>query len=137
MKLDGKTALVLGGIKGIGKAIGLALAQKGVKVALTYHDWQEHLEEMKQDFAQIGREHLILKANLLETGKIFELVKKVGDTFGGLDILVNNIERGGWPVVHGQYTQEQWDLETATTLRAKWWVFDSAIPYLKQSKDGW
>jgi len=136
MKLEGKTALVLGGIKGIGKAIGLALAQKGVKVALTYYDWQESLEEMKRDFAKTGRNHLVLKTNLIETDKILELVKKVGDTFGGLDILINNIERGGWPVVHGPYTQAQWDLEVATTLRAKWWVFDSAIPYLKKSKDG-
>jgi len=56
--------------------------------------------------------------------------------FGRLDILINNIERGGWPVVHGPYVQEQWDLELATTLRAKRWVFDAALPHLKASGDG-
>ena len=45
--------------------------------------------------------------------------KRVVDRFGRIDILINNIERGGWPVVHGAYTREQWDLELATTLRAK------------------
>ncbi|QTA89842.1 SDR family NAD(P)-dependent oxidoreductase [Desulfonema magnum] len=133
MKLENKVALVLGSVKGIGKAIGLALADQGVKVALNYFDWEESLGEMKQDFAETGREHLILKTNLLETNKIPELIQKVTDHFGRLDILINNIERGGWPVVHGPYVQEQWDLEMATTLRAKRWVFDSALPHLKAS----
>jgi len=38
--------------------------------------------------------------------------------------------------VHGAYVREQWDLEIATTLRAKWWVYSSALPYLKASGDG-
>jgi len=136
MELKGKTALVLGAIKGIGKGIGLTLADKGVNVVLTYYDWEESLDEMKQDFEQTGTSHLIIKINLLETDKIQGLVKQVINHFGSLDILINNIERGGWPVVHGSYVCEQWDLEMATTLRAKRWVFDSALPYLRSSGDG-
>ncbi len=136
MKLKNKTALVLGSIKGIGKGIALALANEGVKVALNYYDWEDSLDEMKRDFAQTGQDYLIIKTNLLETEKIPGLIKKVVDQFGGIDILINNIERGGWPVVHGSYVQEQWDMEMATTLRSKWWVFDSALPHLKKSGNG-
>ena len=136
MALENKVALVLGAIKGIGKGIGLGLAGEGVKVALNYFDWPEELDQMKKDFNNTGVEHLILKTDLLETDKITGLIQSVVDHFGRLDILVNNIERGGWPVVHGPYVQEQWDLEFATTLRAKWWIFNSALPYLKQSGDG-
>ncbi|RZB29615.1 MAG: 3-oxoacyl-[acyl-carrier protein] reductase [Desulfobacteraceae bacterium Eth-SRB1] len=136
MELKNKTALVLGSIKGIGKGIGLALANEGVKVALNYYDWEDSLDEMNRDFARTGQDYLIVKTNLLETKKISGLIKKVTDRFGGIDILINNIERGGWPVVHGSYVQEQWDLELATTLRSKWWVFDSALPYLKASGNG-
>lgn len=136
MKLKGKVALVLGAIKGIGKGIGLALAKEGIKIALNYFDWEESLEELKQDFANTGKEHLIVKTNLLETDKIQGLIKNVVDRFGHLDILINNIERSGWPIVHGAYIQKQWDLEMETTLRAKQWVFESALPHLKASGDG-
>jgi 3-oxoacyl-[acyl-carrier protein] reductase len=136
MDLSGKVALVLGGIKGIGKHIGLTLAKAGVRVALTYFDWEEALDTLKQDLAGIGGEHLILKANLLEVDRITEVIREVLEHFGRLDILINNIERGGWPVVHGPYTRDQWDLEMATTLRAKRWLFDAALPHLKDSGQG-
>ncbi|MDX2439815.1 MAG: SDR family oxidoreductase [Desulfobacterales bacterium] len=134
--IQGKVALVLGAIKGVGKGIGLALANEGVKVALTYFDWEESLDEMKKDFAQTGTEHLVVRANLLKTSKIQALIQNVIDHFGRLDILINNIERGGWPVVHGPYVKEQWDLEMETTLRAKRWVFAAALPLLKKSGNG-
>jgi 3-oxoacyl-[acyl-carrier protein] reductase len=136
MNLTGKVALVLGAIKGIGRGIGLALAELGVKVALNYFDWQEELAGMRKEFADSGKEHLIVQTNLLEVEKVSELIQKVVDRFGRLDILVNNIERGGWPVVHGPYVPEQWDLEMETTLRAKRWVFDAALPHLKASGAG-
>ena len=122
MKIKDKVALVLGAIKGIGKGIGLALAKEGAKVAFNYFDWEESLVELKQDVVETCQDHLFIKTDLLEIEKIPELVKKVVDHFGRLDILINNIERGGWPVVHGPYVQEQWDIELATTLRAKTYV---------------
>ena len=136
MELKGKVALVLGAIKGIGKGIGLALAGEGVKVVLNYFDWEESLEQMKKNFEDAGADYHVVRTNLLDTDKISSLVDKVIARFGRLDILINNIERGGWPVVHGPYVREQWDLEMATTLRAKWWVYSAALPYLKASGDG-
>jgi 3-oxoacyl-[acyl-carrier protein] reductase len=136
MELKNKVALVLGAIKGIGKGVGLALANEGVKVALNYFDWQDRLAEMQQDFANTDTAHLIVSTNLLETEKINKLIRKVVDHFGRLDILINNIERGGWPIVHGSYVQKQWNLEMETTLRAKRWVFEAALPHLKASGDG-
>jgi 3-oxoacyl-[acyl-carrier protein] reductase len=136
MDLTGKVALVLGAIKGIGKGIGLALAEQGVKVVLNYFDWEEALDGLKKEFAGTGQEHLIIQTNLLEVEKIPDLIGRVIKQYGRLDILINNIERGGWPVVHGAYTPEQWDLEMQTTLRAKQWIFESALPHMKTTGDG-
>lgn len=136
MNVDGKVALVLGAIKGIGKGIAITLANAEVKVAVNYCDWAEELEALKTDLVNAGQDHLILNTNLLETEAIPRMVQKVIERFGRLDILINNIERGGWPVVHGPYNQKQWDLELETTLRAKHWVFNAALPYLKSAGNG-
>ena len=136
MNLKNKTALVLGAIRGIGKGIGLALANEGVNVVLNYFDWEEELESLKKDFTKTGQDHLIVKTDLLQTDKINDLIKKTTDCFGGIDILINNIERGGWPIVHGEYTREQWDIEMGTTLRAKRWIFEAALPHLLLSDSG-
>lgn len=106
MTLAGKVALVLGAVKGIGKGVGLALAESGVKLALNYYDWEDSLDAMHRDFSAAGADPLVLRTNLLETDRVSEMVENVVARFGRLDILINNIERGGWPVVHGAYTQE-------------------------------
>ena len=131
-----RVALVLGAVKGIGKAIGLSLAEKGIRVALTWNDWDESYDSMKTDFEKTGVDFQIIKIDLLKTKDIKSLIDRIIKKFGRLDILINNIERGGMPVVHGEYTQEQWDLEMGTTLRAKRWVFTEAFPYLKKSDNG-
>jgi 3-oxoacyl-[acyl-carrier protein] reductase len=136
MELKGSVALVLGAIKGIGKGIALSLADAGVKVILNYFDWEEELAVLEKDLNNTGQEHLILKTDLLETAAIPQMIQNVIARFGRLDILINNIERGGWPVVHGPYVEKQWDLEMETTLRAKRWVFDAALPHLKAAGDG-
>jgi 3-oxoacyl-[acyl-carrier protein] reductase len=136
MDLNGKVALVLGAVKGIGKAIALDLARRGVRTALTHWDWEESLKSLGTDMAGTGTPHMISRLNLLETDAIAGFMEKIIARFGRLDILINNIERGGWPVVHGPYVEDQWDLEVATTLRAKRWVFDAALPHLKASGDG-
>jgi 3-oxoacyl-[acyl-carrier protein] reductase len=136
MKANPDVALVLGGIKGIGKAIGLDLLRRGTRVAATWFDWPESLAAMQTDFAATGTDHMIDRIDLLDTDGVAGLMDRILDRFGRLDILINNIERGGWPVVHGGYTREQWDLEMATTLRAKQWVFDAALPHLKAAGNG-
>ncbi|MFO7708251.1 MAG: SDR family oxidoreductase [Desulfobacterales bacterium] len=136
MDIAGKTALVLGSIKGIGKGIALALCRAGARVALNYCDWEEELASLQGDLAAAGGDHLLLKTDLRQVGDADPMVRAVIKRFGRLDILINNIERGGWPVVHGTYTCEQWDLEIETTLRAKRWVFAAALPHLKASGDG-
>jgi 3-oxoacyl-[acyl-carrier protein] reductase len=131
-----KTALITGSIKGIGKAIALALARNGIQVVATYWDWPEFLPDLQKDLAAVGTSHLIVKIDLLNNVAIKQLVVDIQSKYGGLDILINNIERGGWPLVHGEYEQNQWDMEVATTMRAKRWLFHEALPLLKASGDG-
>lgn len=136
MEINEKVALVLGGTKGIGKAIGFSLAQAGAKVIMTYYDWPEEAAVMRQELNMLDQEHLAIKIDLRKPSQIESLLAKVRDEFGALHILINNIERGGMPVVHGSYLPAQWDLEIDTTLKAKWWVMHHGLPLLKESGAG-
>lgn len=136
MRIDGKTALVLGAAKGIGKAVAFEFARQGATVILTYYDWPEATEEMRRELAELGIHHLAVKVDLRQPQEIEDLFKTIGERYERLDILVNNIERGGMPVVHGSYVPEQWDLEMDTTVKAKWWVMRHAMPLLKKSGQG-
>ena len=135
MEMEGKTALVLGAVKGIGKAIGLDLARQGVRLVLTRHDWEDAYDSMEADFAATGAEYHIVNLDLRKPAAAGTLSKFVQEKFSKLDIFINNIERGGWPTVHGAYVEDQWDLEIETTLKAKRWIFDAVFPLLRASDD--
>ena len=102
MKIKGKTALVLGGGKGIGQDIGFFLASQGATVVLTYFDWPEESAKMCQKLKDFGGKHKALKVDLRSTEQVENLLDKISIDCGELHILINNIERGGMPVVHGE-----------------------------------
>jgi len=136
MNQEKKSALVLGGIKGIGKAVAMDFLKQGLAVTVCYYDWESHLDSLQRDLSSISNDFLVVRANLTRGRAAHMLVERAVEHFGRLDVLINNIERGGWPVVHGPYTEEQWALEMDTTLKAKKWVFDKAFPYLKATSSG-
>ena len=135
MQVKGKVALVLGAVKGIGKGIGLALANEGAKLVLIRHDWEDAFDSMEKDFSASKAEHTIITADLRNIKDIEMLALRIEEKYDRLDILINNIERGGWPTVHGEYVEDQWDLEIETTLKAKRWVFASVFPLLKKAEE--
>ena len=135
MQIDGKTALVLGASRGIGRQIATALAEKGARLVVTYFDWPEDSRTMLQEFSQKGYDHLAIQVDLRQPEAIQRLFQQLLEKYGGLDILINNIERGGMPVVHGPYSEKQWELEMATTLKAKWWVVQEAMPLLRKAAE--
>ncbi len=136
MKLKGKVAIVTGAIRGIGLAIARELAGRGVRCILPYYDWLDSLNDMKARMQEADTEFYALPADLTREEQVSRVTDAARERFGRLDILVNNIERGGWPVVHGPYTDKQWELEFHSTITAKWYLFKHALPMLRESGDG-
>ncbi|MFD0711236.1 3-oxoacyl-[acyl-carrier-protein] reductase [Paenibacillus sp. GCM10027626] len=88
--LTGKTALVTGASRGIGRAIALALAEAGADVAVNYAGSEAAAVETAKAIEAMGRRALILQANVGKADQFDSMVKQVVDTFGSIDILVNN-----------------------------------------------
>ncbi|MBK3494422.1 3-oxoacyl-[acyl-carrier-protein] reductase [Viridibacillus sp. YIM B01967] len=89
-KLDGKTAVVTGGSRGIGRAIALALAEQGARVVVNYSGSQAKAEEVVAEITANGGEAIAVQANVADADEVTALMKAATDTFGSLDILVNN-----------------------------------------------
>ena len=139
MDIKGKTALVLGASRGIGRKIARTLAGQGVRLILPWYDWPDDVATMEQEFSAMGQDHLFMKTDLRQEEEIQQLIQLIQQETDGLDILINNIERGGMPIVHGPYTldinREQWQREMETTLHAKWLVFNQCLPLLQQQDE--
>jgi len=137
MNIAGTTGLVLGASRGIGLAIARTLARHGVRLALPWFDWPESAAAMAEEFGGDESQHLLLQVDLREPEDVTKLTSEIWNKWGSLDILINNIERGGMPVVHGGYhrpvNRDQWQVEMETTLHAKWLVFEQSLPLLRQS----
>ncbi|AIQ41365.1 3-oxoacyl-[acyl-carrier-protein] reductase [Paenibacillus sp. FSL R5-0912] len=88
--LKGQTALVTGGSRGIGRAIALALAEQGVKVAVNYSGSLQSAEETVSRIQELGSEGIALQGNVGNSEQAENLVKEVINTWGKIDILVNN-----------------------------------------------
>jgi 3-oxoacyl-[acyl-carrier protein] reductase len=141
MEIKNRVALILGASKGIGLATARALAEGGAKVVLPYlAELQSEADALHEEFAEFGESHLAVAVDLREPLQVENLVRQIQERFGSLHILINNIERGGMPVVHGSYdravNREQWNLELETTLKAKWLVFHNALELMKSSGEG-
>lgn len=137
MKIRGKTALVAGATRGIGLAIARKLAACGARLIMPWFDWPEDARAVGDEFARRSPEHLLVRADLRDRDEVENLLQTVRETCGCLHILVNNIERGGMPVIHGAYAREinreQWQLEMDTTLLAKRLLFEAALPLLREA----
>ena len=90
MKLTGRTALVTGGSRGIGRAIALALAEEGADVAVNYVSSEGAAREVVAQIEKTGRRGMLAQADVSDFPDTFRMAQNVTREFGHLDILVNN-----------------------------------------------
>jgi 3-oxoacyl-[acyl-carrier protein] reductase len=90
MNLAGKTALVTGASRGIGREIALELARQGANVAVNFAGSEAKAAEVVDEIKALGRDAFSVKCNVSNADEVTEMVKETINHFGKLDILVNN-----------------------------------------------
>lgn len=90
VELHGKNALVTGAARRLGREIALALADKGVNVAIHYHRSKKEAQELAQEIMASGLKSVAIRANIEKAKEITKVLRKAYEFLGGLDILVNN-----------------------------------------------
>lgn len=129
--LSGKTALVTGAAKRIGRAIALALAAQGADVAITYRNSDEAAQQTVVDLAALGVKSLAVRCDLLDPEAIRSAVAEVASQFGRIDLLVNNAGMFESAALE-EITAEQWDRIFATNTRAPFLMAQAALPLLRR-----
>jgi NAD(P)-dependent dehydrogenase (short-subunit alcohol dehydrogenase family) len=131
--LEGKTALVTGGAKRIGRVIALALADHGANVVLTFRSSEEHAESAVLEFAERGAQGMALRCDVRDPLSVREAVDSVVEEYGGIDLLVNNAGLFETAVLE-EISVAQWDAIFETNTRGPFLMAQAAHEHLKQGR---
>ena len=130
--LEGKTALITGAARGIGKSIALKFAQEGANIAFT--DLEVN-PETEQEIAALGVKAKSYASNAADFAQTEQVVAQVKEEFGSIDILVNNagITKDGLML---RMTEQQWDAVIAVNLKSAFNFIHACVPIMMRQRGG-
>ena len=135
-EFSGRSAIVTGGTRGIGRAIVLELARRGANVAFNYSKSVDEAERLKAEVESLGAKALSAQCNVSNTEAAAEFVKQVISEFGSVDFLVNNAGITRDQLIM-RMKEDDWDAVLDTNLKGAW-NFSKAVlrPMMKNENGG-
>jgi len=132
----GKTAIITGGGRGIGRAITLALSQEKFRVVVTYVTRRDSGEQTAADVRELGCEALVVQADVTKRESVRQLISTATEKFGTVDVLVNNagIARSETPAE--KVTDEHWLNVVDVNLNGTFWCCRAFGKHMLDAKSG-
>jgi 3-oxoacyl-[acyl-carrier protein] reductase len=132
--LQGKTTLITGGSRGIGKGIAQAYAREGANVAITYIQNPEPAEALQAEIKALGVDCLIFNCDATDAGATNKMVEEIVAAWGSLEVVVNNAGITKDTLLM-RMSDEQFDQVIRTNLHSVFYATKAAIkPMMKQRK---
>ena len=130
MTLQGMTAIVTGAGRDIGRACALRLASEGANVALSYHSSSKGADSAVEEITKNGGKAFAMQADLNEQSGVVALVAKTVDTYGSVDILVNNT--GGLVArkTMSEMTLEHWNKVMSLNTTSTFLMIKACLPHM-------
>ena len=135
-QFEGKSAIVTGATRGIGKAIALELARRGCNVAFNYSKSADEAETLKKEIETLGVKAIAEQCDVANTAAAGDFVMKVKEAFGTVDYLINNAGITRDQLIL-RMKEEDWDAVIDTNLKGAW-NFSKAVlrPMLRNESGG-
>ena len=135
-RFEGRSAIITGGTRGIGKAIVLELARRGASVAFNYSKSADEAEALKSEIEKLGVKAFAAQCDVANTESAAEFVGAAKDAFGTVDYLVNNAGITRDQLIL-RMKEEDWDAVLDTNLKGAW-NFSKAVlrPMMKNENGG-
>lgn len=133
--LEGKTALITGAARGIGKSVAIKFASEGANVAFTDLKIDELAEQTQKELEAFGVKAKGYASNAASFDDTARVVKQIHDDFGAIDILVNNagITRDGLMM---RMTEQQWDMVINVNLKSAFNFVHACTPIMMRQRGG-
>lgn len=133
--LEGKTALVTGAARGIGKAIAMKLAEAGANIAFTDLRKDENFENTEKEITALGVKCKGYASNAANFSETHSVVDEIHKDFGKIDVLVNNagITKDGLIM---RMTEEQWDAVITVNLKSAFNFTHAVVPIMARQRGG-
>lgn len=131
-RLQDKVAIVTGGDSGIGRAVAVLFAREGADVAIFYLNEHDDAAETKRIVEAEGRRAITVPGDLGSRDLCFKAVQQVVDTFGKLDILINNAGEQHPDEKIEDITEEQLRRTFQTNIFSMFFLVQAAMPHLKE-----
>ncbi|MBP5314563.1 MAG: SDR family NAD(P)-dependent oxidoreductase, partial [Muribaculaceae bacterium] len=133
--LEGKTALITGAARGIGKAIALRFAAEGANIAFTDLVIDENGLQTQQEIADLGVKAKGYASNAADFNQTKDVVAQIHNDFGSIDILVNNagITKDGLML---RMTEQQWDAVINVNLKSAFNFINAVVPIMMRQRKG-
>lgn len=138
MELSGKVAIVTGGGTGIGRAVSVELAERGVRVAINYSRSVAEAGETVEMIIAKGGQAIAVQANVSADSEVRAMVEQVVQTYGTVDLLVNNASITQHIPMDDleAATSEIWDELYGVNVKGMFFCARAVAPYMKQSGQG-
>ena len=134
MSLTGKTAIVTGASRGIGKEIALTLGKAGMNIVLAARN-KADLEQLTQELTALGAKSLAVATDISQEAAVNELFNQAVATFGQVDVAINNAGMGVFKPVE-ELSVSEWDNMMEVNVRGTFLLTKAAIPHMKERKSG-
>ena len=133
--LEGKTALITGASRGIGKAVALAFAKQGANIAFTDLRYDENAQATEKEIEACGVKAKMYASNAADFAQTAATVEEIAKEFGRIDILVNNAGITKDTLLM-RMTEEQWDAVINVNLKSAFNFIHACTPIMMRQKAG-